>query len=136
MGWLEVLALLKRIAPLLGRLAPMLEALLATRAGSRADSDAALARIADDMRGQLAATGEKHDSLADTLAAQAAQIAALSDSVGQLRKMEGRNAEAFLDLQTSVAALRKLLRMVLAILIVLLLACAGLLAVLVLRRPA
>ena len=136
MGWMEVLALLKRIAPLLGRLAPMLEAFLATRTGSRVESDAALERLAADMHGQLQGVGEKHESLAGALAAQATQIAALADSLSQLRKMEGRNAEALLELQTDLTGIRKLLQSLAAVVVLLLVTCVALLVMLLLRHPA
>lgn len=130
MGWMEILALLKRIAPLLGRLAPTLEAFLASR-NSRTETDAALERVASDLRGHLSASGE---NLAELLAAQSAQIKATAEHVSSLRAADERTAAQLLALETSFSTLTRLLRWAAAVLFLLLLACLVLLIVL-LRRP-
>ena len=134
MGWMEVLALLKRIAPLLGRLAPMLETFLATRAGGRADTEA-LERLSGDIKGHLAVTGEQHSGLADAVRSQAALLAELTQQVERTH-LRGKAVERRMDeVAQSVAALRRTVLLLGAGLAVLLCVCLVLLALL-LHRPA
>lgn len=135
MGWMEVLALLKRIAPLLGRLAPMLETFLATRAGGRADTDA-LERLSGDIKSQLATAGEQHTGLADAVRSQAALLAELTRQV-DLQHQLGRANETQLDALTrGLAGLRRTALLLGAGLALLLVGCLALLLLLVFHRPA
>ena len=135
MGWMEVLALLKRIAPLLGRLAPMLETFLATRAGGRADADA-LQRLSGDIKGQLAVTGEQHSDLADAVRSQASLLAELTGHVERAH-LRSKAAETQLDdVARSLMALQRTVLLLGGGLTVLLAACLALLLRLVLHRPA
>lgn len=135
MGWLEVLALLKRIAPLLGRLAPTLEAFLSTRGVSRADGDAAAERAANAIREGLAAAGQRHDALAAVLTGQAAEITAAAEGIRQLRATDHRNHVRMLELEASVDRVTRAvqaLRTLVVGLLVLVAASTVLLAVLLL----
>lgn len=135
MGWMEVLALLKRIAPLLGRLAPMLEAFLATRAGGRADTDA-LAQLSGDIKSQLASAGEQHTGLADAVRSQAGLLQELTRQV-DLAHQRGQANETQLDsLSRQLAGLRGTVLLLGAVLALLLVACLGLLLLLVFHRSA
>lgn len=135
MGWMEVLALLKRIAPLLGRLAPMLETFLATRTGGRADTDA-LERLSGDIKGQLASAGEQHTGLADAVRSQAALLSELTRQM-DLQHQRGKAAETQLDgLARSLADLRRTVLLLGTGLAVLMFGCLGLLLRLVFHRPA
>ena len=134
MGWLEVLALLKRIAPLLGRLAPMLETLLANRMGSRADTDA-LERLSGELRGQLAATGEQHGDLAEAVRTQAALLHTLAGHV-ERSHAAGQAAEIQLaELRAALASQKRRLLTFGSLLVLLLAVCLVLLVRLLLHRP-
>ncbi len=133
MGWLEVLALLKRVVPLLTRVAPMLETFLASRSGSRAGSDAEFQRVAGDIRAQLTATADQHDSVADLLAVQGAQIASLAKNLDGARVENDRISARLLQIETTAEALARTLRWVITLLVLTLLVCIGL-SVLLLRR--
>ena len=135
MGWMEVLALLKRIAPLLGRLAPMLETFLATRAGGRADTDA-FERLSGDIKGQLASAGEQHTGLADAVRGQAALLTQLTQQV-DLAHQRGKTTESQLDgLSRRVDELRRTMLLLGAGLALLLAGCLALLLLLLFHRPA
>ena len=135
MGWMEVLALLKRIAPLLGRLAPMLETFLATRAGGRVDTDA-LERLSGDIKGQLASAGEQHSGLADAVRSQAGLLQELTRQV-DLAHQRGQANETQLDsLSRQLAELRQTVLLMGAGLALLLAGCLALLLLVVFHRPA
>ncbi len=134
MGWLEVLAQLKRVLPLLTRVAPLLESFLAVRGSTRGDTEAALERFAGDVKGQLAATALKHDSVAELLDAQAVQIAALTESVRQIHAREDRVAAGLLEIETAISELSRMLRKWAILLVALLLGCLGLLIAILLHR--
>lgn len=132
MGWLEVLALLKRMMPLLSRVAPMLETFLATRGGARTENTAALEQVAGDLKVQLAAAAGNHDALATLLEKQGTQIAALASSV---RLENDRMAASLLETETAVRELSLGLRKLAILLVILLAACLGLLIAILLHRP-
>lgn len=132
MGWLEVLALLKRVVPLLTRVAPMLETFLASRSGSRAGTDAEFQRVAGDIRAQLTATADQHGSVADLLAVQGAQIESLAKNLDGARGENDRISARLLQIETTAEALARTLRWVLVLLVIVLLIAVGL-TVLVLR---
>lgn len=132
MGWLEVLALLKRVVPLLTRVAPMLETFLASRSGSRAGTDAEFQRVAGDIRAQLTATADQHGSVADLLAVQGAQIESLAKNLDGARGENDRISARLLQIETTAEALARTLRWVMVLLVIVLLIAIGL-TVLVLR---
>ncbi len=134
MGWLEVLALLKRFLPLLTRVAPMLETFVAARAGSKGDIDAALERMADNVKSQLAATGQKHDGVAELLGTQAVQVTALAESIRKLQATDDRTAARLLEIESAINALARTLRRMTVLLVSLLVACIGLLVAILLHR--
>ncbi len=135
MGWMEVLALLKRIAPLLGRLAPMLETFLATRAGGRADTDA-LERLSGAIKGQLASAGEQHSGLADAVRSQAGLLQELTRQI-DLAHQRARATESQLDgLSRRLDDLRRTMLLLGAGLGLLLSGCVALLLLLLFHRPA
>ena len=95
MGWLELLALLKRVLPLLDRLAPVLESAVAGRFSGRAEAErVASAAIMDTGRATSAAVAEVTRSLAQVwqaLEEQRAEALRLRDEVHQLRSSEERH---------------------------------------------
>ncbi len=132
MGWLEVLALLKRLGPALARVVPMLEVFAASRGGSRADAEAL-----DRLAGELASVAKSHAAFAESLAGQAGQVAALSGDLRHMRDADERSAARLLEGETQVASLGKAVhqqrQMALAILLVCL-AVLALLLILLFRR--
>lgn len=135
MGWMEVLALLKRIAPLLGRLAPMLETFLATRGSARVETEA-LERLSGDIKGQLASAGEQHSGLADAVRSQAALLAELTRRV-DLANQRGTTTESQLEsLSRQLNTLKRTVLLLGTVLAMLLAGCLGLLLLLVFHRPA
>lgn len=130
MGWLEVVALLKRVLPLLTRVAPMLETFLASRSGSRAGTDAEFQRVAGDIRAQLTATADQHGSVADLLAVQGAQIASLAKNLDGARGENDRISARLLEIEITAAALARSLRLTMVLLVIILLVCVGLVVLL------
>ena len=126
MGWFEVLALLKRLMPLLARVTPMLETFIASRIGVHAGNDAEFQRVAGDIRAQLTATADQHGSVAELLAVQGAQIASVAKNVDSLRGGTDRFAARLLEIEITTAALTRSIRWVMALLVSLLAVCLGL----------
>ncbi len=133
MGWFEVLALLKRLAPMLSRIAPMLEAFMVTRGGTRADTEA-LDRLANDIKSELASASRSYNALTDLVSGQSTQVAALRDDLRHIREADERGASRLLEVEMQVAALGKSVRetrkLVIAVLVVCLIVLLALLVLL------
>ena len=134
MGWLEVLALLKRILPLLGRVAPMLEAFLAARAGSSTEADVAFQRFGEDLRADREAAAKKHDNVAAMLASQDLHITAIRSDLRQMRETADRDVARLLALEYQLATVSKWLRLLILLTVAVLLLCAVLLVMLLRHR--
>ncbi len=133
MGWLEVLALLKRLGPTLTRLVPMLEMFVASRGGSRGDTEATNS-LHTEIKDELAAAARNHAALVESFAGHASQMAVLRDDLRSMREADESAAARLLALEVQVAALAKfagqakhLLTAVLGVCILLLVAVALLL---------
>ncbi len=133
MGWLELIALLKRVLPLLSRLAPMLESYIGARGATRGDAEA-FDRLSGDLKTQLAGAAENHADLKGLLEAQSSVLQQLSDELHRQRAAEAEKLARLVQIQQQIAANTRLLRLASLLTFVLLLACIGLLIAL-LRRP-
>ncbi len=118
MGWLEVLALLKRLGPTLTRLVPMLEMFAAARGGSRADAEAT-----DRLTSELVSVSKSHTALAELITGQAGQVATLVNELRQIREADVSDAARLLEVEMQVAALGKAVQQARQLLIVVLLMC-------------
>lgn len=133
MGWFEVLAQLKRILPLLSRLAPMLETFLATRGGVRTETGTVVDRMRSDLQEQVSAAAQKQDGITVLLEEQARQTALLTANVSQVRHENDRVSARLLEIETALAAVARGLRKIAITVISLLILCIGLLIALLLR---
>ena len=133
MGWLELLAMMKRVLPLLGRLAPMLETYVAARGATQGDAGA-LDHLSADLQAQIAATAQNHVDLKDTLEAQSDRLQRLADEVRHLRTAESGLNVRLEYIEEQIASNVRLLRIAAVVAVTLLLACVGLLLTLLLRH--
>ena len=133
MGWLELIALMKRLLPLLSRVAPMLETYLGARGAVRGDTEA-IDRLSGDLQAQLASGTQNHLALSDALEAQNSRLLHLSDELQHLRAAQAEGVGRFDRMERQVASAGRLLRTVSVLTVVLLLACVGLLVAILLRH--
>ena len=133
MGWLELIALMKRLLPLLTRLAPMLESYIGARGATRGDTEA-IDRLSGDLKGQLAAATDNHSDLKGLLEAQNNFLQHQSDELQRLRAADAEKLARLEQIQQQIAANTRLLRSASLFMIVLLLACIGLLFALLRRH--
>lgn len=133
MGWLELLALLKRVLPLLSRVAPMLESYVVARGATRDDSEA-LDRLSAELKTHLAAANEHQSVLRDTLDIQNERLLHLSDELQRLRTAGTENSAKLEQIERQIASTSRLLRLALLPVMALLLVCVGLLVALLLRH--
>jgi hypothetical protein len=130
MGWLEVLAMLKRLLPLLTRVAPLLESYVGGRIAGR-DEAAAIERVAADLKHDLIATTAAHRTETEAaLAEQTALLRELTEEVRWLHAAEEARAAQLATVQERLGSLQTTMRL-LAIGIVLILILA---TVAILRR--
>jgi chromosome segregation ATPase len=133
MGWLELLALLKRVLPLLSSVAPMLESYVGARGATRGDAEA-IDRLSGDLKAELAATAQNHVDLKDTLDAQSERLRHLSDELQRLRGADSDKVARLEQIERQIASNTRLTSIASLLMITLLLACVGLLIALVARR--
>ena len=133
MGWLELLGLMKRVLPLLGRLAPMLETYIAARGATQGDIEA-LDRLSGNLQAQLASSAQNHIDLKDTLDAQSDRLQRLADEVRHLRSAEAGLNVRLEYIEEQITSNVRLLRIAAVVAVSLLLACVGLLVTLLLRH--
>jgi CHASE3 domain sensor protein len=131
MGWLEVLTMLKRLVPLLTRVAPMLETFIATRGAVRNDS-AALERVAGGLKSDLLSTTAAHRT--EIEAAFSVQAAELRDIRVELKHLREEQASRLAEVERGVAATQRTLRGFAIATLVLVILCVALLAALLLRH--
>ena len=131
MGWLEVLAMLKRLLPLLSRVAPMLETYVGARVAARDDS-AALERIATDLKHDLISTTATHRT--ETQAALAEQSAKLRDIRLELKHLREEQAARMLEAEHRNASMQKSIRSLGLVTLVMVAVCVVLLVVIFLRH--
>jgi DNA repair exonuclease SbcCD ATPase subunit len=146
MGWLELIALMKRILPLLSRLAPLLEGYIGGRGAARGDAEA-FENLRGDLKSQREATTQNHADLTsllnavdDRLSAQSARLQHHSDELQHLRAADAENQARLENIEQQVAessrqtaANARLLRIASLLTVFLLLACVGLLIALMRR---
>ena len=134
MGWLELLPLLKRLLPLLRRLAPVLETVAAARIAASNDTHAALERFSgelkSEMSGELAASAQSHIELKAMLTSQTEQLGVLSEDVRRLQAASGKQDARLEAVESQIASLRTFALATLLLLVL----CAALLVVLLLRH--
>lgn len=133
MGWFELIALMKRVLPLLSRVAPMLETYLATRGATRGDGEA-LDRLSGEVKTHLATLSQSHADLKSALDTQNDRLLQISDELRQLRSADVANSIRLEYTEQQIASALRMLRAVSVLMVALLLACIGLLIALLLRH--
>jgi hypothetical protein len=122
MGWLEVLAMLKRLLPLLTRVAPMLESYAGGRVAGR-DDTAALERISNDLKQHLISTTAANRTETEAaLAQQTALLRDLTEEVHRLRASGDERATQLAGLQQQLVTTQTMLRLLAAGLLLILIA--------------
>jgi hypothetical protein len=141
MGWLELLPLLKRLLPLLGRLAPTLEAVLVARTANGKDTEEAMQRFAGSIKAEFATAAENHTTLAHTLEQHSEGMRLLTEDVQRLQQTTNqqdartRAMEVQMDaVATQMTSLSRTVKSFAIVILLLLLACTGLLTALFLRH--
>ena len=138
MGWLEVLALLKRLLPLLSRVAPMLEAFVVSRATNGKDAEAAVQRVTAELKseleGEFAAAAESRALLTRTLADHSERLRLMGDEVERLRVASGEHDARMEAVEMQIARLVRSLKTYAVVVMVLLILCTTLLVAMFLRR--
>ncbi len=129
---MELLALLKRLAPLLGRVVPMLEMFVATRGTAHAATDAMESLAADmaQLKEKQGDAARRHDALSVSLAEQSTTLSTLQQDIRHVREADERGAARLLELETQVSALTRSARSVKQLLLAVLAVCFVLLALL------
>lgn len=133
MGWFELIALMKRVLPLLSRVAPMLETYLATRGATRGDSEA-LDRLSGEVKTHLATVAQGHTDLKGVLDTQNDRLLQISDELRQLRSADVANSIRLEYTEQQISSAMRMLRVVSMLMVALLLACIGLLIALLMRH--
>ena len=132
MGWLELIALMKRVLPLLSSVAPMLESYVGARGATRGDTEA-IERLSGDLKAQLAGAAQNHLDLKDTLDAQDERLEHIADELQRLRAADAEVIARLEQIERHIASSARLMLLTSLLIAVLLLACVGLLIAL-LRR--
>jgi hypothetical protein len=131
MGWLEVLAMLKRLLPLLTRVAPMLESYVGGRVAGRDDA-ALLERVAGEFKTELIATTAVHRT--ETQAALAEQAAELRDIRMELKHLREEQAARIAEADLRNASMQQSIRALGIVTMVMVAVCIALLVVIFLRH--
>jgi chromosome segregation ATPase len=137
MGWLEVLSQLQRLVPLMTRLAPVLESYVGARGAAALDSKAtqdALARMANELKGNAEIATADQAQLREALQQQHAQMTAINDELHQIGLAQEQAARHVSELNIQITEVASSLKIVTALLVVLLLLCVGILAFLLLHH--
>jgi septal ring factor EnvC (AmiA/AmiB activator) len=123
--------LLFDLLPHFARLMPMADKFLATRSASEKAQEAALAAMAESVRGDLGQVAEAHAGIKRALQEQSKQTSEIAVEVTRVR-MGVESIEARIaPVETRIMGLEKILRLTMNLLATLLLLFAGLVGVLV-----
>ena len=100
---------MKRVLPLLGRIAPMLETYVAARGATRADTEA-IDRLQSELKAQGEAGTLNHTDLKKALEAHGNSLSQLSEQVQQLRADERERFAQMQAMEAQTAQNARLLR--------------------------
>src|ERR1700704_4950722 len=103
--WPKVIAQLFELLPHITRLVPMADKYLSSKTASEKANEAAMAAMAEGVRGDMGQVTKAHAGLYRQLQAQRAQIAEVSEEVKRARLSIEQHEHRMLALESNVAAL-------------------------------
>jgi hypothetical protein len=103
--WPKVIAQLFELLPHISRLVPMADRYFSTKTASEKATEAAMAAMADGVRGDLGQVTKAHAGLYRQLQDQSAQIAQVFEEVKQTRQSIEQHEHRMVALESNVAAL-------------------------------
>ena len=103
--WPKVIAQLFELLPHITRLLPMADKYLSSKTASEKANEAAMAAMAEGVRGDLGQVTKAHAGLYRQLQDQSAQIAEVSEEIKRARLSIEQHEHRMLALESNVAAL-------------------------------
>jgi chromosome segregation ATPase len=103
--WPKVIAQLFELLPHVSRLVPMADRFLSSKAAAEKANEAAMAAMAEGVRGDLGQVTKAHAGLYRQLQEQSAQIAEVSEEVKQGRVAMEQHAQQMETLKLQMASL-------------------------------
>jgi chromosome segregation ATPase len=103
--WPKVIAQLFELLPHITRLVPLADKYLSSKSASEKSNDAAMAAMAEGVRGDLGQVTKAHAGLYRQLQDQSAQIAEVAEEVKRARLSIEQHEHRMLALESNVAAL-------------------------------
>jgi len=103
--WPKVIAQLFELLPHITRLVPMADRYLSSKTASEKANEAAMAAMAEGVRGDLGQVTKAHAGLYRQLQEQSAQIAEVGEEVKRARLSIEQHEHRMLALESNVAAL-------------------------------
>ena len=103
--WPKVIAQLFELLPHITRLVPMADRYFASRTASEKATEAAMAAMAEDVRGDLGQVTKAHAGLYRQLQDQSAQIAEVAEEVKRARLTVEQHEQRMTALEANVASL-------------------------------
>jgi hypothetical protein len=138
MGWLELIPLLKRLLPLMSRIAPMLESFIVSRATTSKDTEAALERLAGELKTQLnvgfTAASATHAELRQALTLKTEQLRSLTSEVRLMHTTLDEHDARMEAVELQVAGMARTLRTFALASILMLVICTTLLLAIFLKH--
>jgi hypothetical protein len=117
--WPKVIAHLFELLPHITRLVPMADKYLSSKTASEKANEAAMAAMADGVRGDLGQVAKAHAGLYRQLQEQSAQIAEVAAEVKQARLAAEKDDNRLAALESKVASLGVWVKAGVSVLIVL-----------------
>src|ERR1700733_5349652 len=103
--WPKVIAQLFELLPHITRLVPMADKYLSSKTASEKANEAAMAAMAEGVRGDLGQVAKAHAGLYRQLQDQSAQIAEVAEEVKQARLAAAKDDNRLAALELKVASL-------------------------------
>jgi hypothetical protein len=103
--WPKVIAQLFELLPHITRLVPMADKYLSSKTASEKANEAAMAAMAEGVRGDLGQVAKAHAGLYRQLQDQSAQIAEVAEAVKQARLAAEKDDNRLAALESKVASL-------------------------------
>lgn len=103
--WPKVIAQLFELLPHISRLVPMADKYLSSKTASEKANEAAMAAMAEGVRGDLGQVTKAHAGLYRQLQEQSVQIAGVAEEVKQARLAAERDDNRLAALESKVASL-------------------------------
>ena len=125
--WPKVLLQLFELLPHVTRLVPMADKYLSTKTASEKANEAAMAAMAEGVRGDLGQVTKAHAGLYRQLQDQSAQIAQISEEVKAASLAAEKHEHRMLALESTVASLALWIKAGISLLVILVAILIGLL---------